>query len=347
MLKRKALSLIVVSALSLSLALVGCGSTSSSSSGGSGGSAGAKPITIKFSHVTTPDSPKGQAALKFKELAEKYSNGKVKVEVYPSSQLYGDKEELEAIQAGNVQIIAPDITKLVGLNPAFQYDTLPFLFPNKEAVYKFWKSDANQKLMNSLDKYNLKVVAMWPNGFTHLTNNKRPIVTPDDVKGLKFRTQAGKVLEADFRALGAGSATIAFAEAYAALQQGTVDGQVNTFNNIDTQKYEEVQKYMTVANITRVDYGVIVNKPFWDGLPADVRQAVDKAMAEATDFAVKAADELDQKSYENLKKSGKMQITELTKEQFEAFVKAEQPVYNEYTKIIGQDIVDAAKAAAK
>lgn len=344
MLKRKALTVLTVSALSLSLALVGCGSTAPSQSGGT---KAASTVTIKFAHVVTPDTPKGKAAVKFKELAEKYSNGKVKVEVYPSSQLYGDKEELEAIQAGNAQIIAPDISKLVGLNPSFQYDIMPFLFPNKEAIYKFWKSDENMKLMNSLDKYNLKVVGMWPNGFTQLTNNKRPLVKPDDLKGLKFRTQAGKVLEAQFKAMGAGAATIAFGEAYAALQQGTVDGQVNTFNNIDTQKYEEVQKYLTVSNIGRVDYAIIVNKPFWDGLAPDVREAVDKAMAEATVYATQQADELAQKSYETLKKSGKMQILELNKEQHDAFVKAVQPVYDQFESVVGKDLIAAAKKAAQ
>ncbi|HWJ03801.1 MAG TPA: DctP family TRAP transporter solute-binding subunit [Verrucomicrobiae bacterium] len=305
------------------------------------------PVVIKFSHVVTPDAPKGAAAIKFKELAEKYSNGKVKVEVYPSSQLYGDKEELEAVQSGNVQIIAPDIQKLVGLNPQFQYVALPFLFPNNEAVYKFWESDENKKLMNSLDKFNLKGLAMWPNGFSQFTNNKRPLLAPADLKGMKFRTQAGKVLESYFKALGAGTATIAFGETYAALQQGTVDGQQNTYNNIDTQKYQEVQKYLTVSNHGRIDYMVIVNKPFWDKLDPEVRKAVEQAMNEATQYEVKQSEELDKKSFENLKKGGKMQITELTPAQLEVFQKAMEPVYTEFESVIGKDLIAAARQAGK
>ncbi|MDI6813728.1 MAG: TRAP transporter substrate-binding protein [Desulfitobacteriaceae bacterium] len=338
--------MILAAVLALSLTLVGCGTTQPSGST-SGSTNQAKPITVKFAHVVTPDTPKGQAALKFKELAEKYTNGKVTVEVYPSSQLYGDKEELEAVQSGNVQIIAPSITKLVGMNPQFQYADLPFLFPNKEAVYKFWESDTNKKLMNSLDKFSVKVLAMWPNGFKQFSDNKHPLVTPEDFKGLKFRTQTGKVLDAQFKALGAGSATIAFGETYAALQQGTVDGQENTFNNIDTQKYQEIQKYLTVTNHGRIDYAVIVNKAFWDGLAPDVREGMDKAMKEATQYEIKVADELDQKSFDKLKSAGKMQITELKPEQLAVFQKAMEPVYTQFESVIGKEIMDAAKAAGK
>ncbi|HWJ03181.1 MAG TPA: TRAP transporter substrate-binding protein [Verrucomicrobiae bacterium] len=337
--KKRHVAVFLVLVMVLSL-LAGCGSKDTAKSGGD-------TVTIKFSHVVTPDTPKGQGALKFKELVEQKSSGKIKVEVYPSSQLYGDKEELEAAQAGNVQIIAPSVTKLVGLNPQFQYTDLPFLFPNKEAVYKFFESDANKKLMNSLDKFGLQGVAMWPNGFKQFTDNKRPLVKPEDFKGLKFRTQAGKVLEAQFKALGAGSATIAFGETYAALQQGTVDGQENTFNNIDTQKYQEIQKYLTVSNHGRIDYIVLVNKKFMDGLSAENRKIVDDSMKEATQYAVKLADELDQKSMDNLKKSGKMQFTELTPDQFATFQKAMEPLYKDFESVIGKEILDAAKKAAQ
>ncbi|MDA8228205.1 MAG: TRAP transporter substrate-binding protein [Desulfitobacterium hafniense] len=341
MLKRKVLAVIVGAFVIVTLG-IGCGTSKPANNGGK-----EAPIIVKFSHVTTADSPKGKSADKFKQLAEQKTNGKVKVEVYPSSQLYGDKEELEAVQAGNVHIIAPSVTKLVGMNPQFQYVDLPFLFPTKEAVYKFWETEENKKLMNSLDKFNLRGLAMWPNGFKQFTANKRPLVTPEDFKGLKFRTQAGKVLDAQFKALGAGSATIAFGETYAALQQGTVDGQENTFNNIDTQKYQEVQKYLTVTNHGRIDYMIIVNKTFWDKLPEDIRKALDEAMVEATKYAVQQADELDQKSMENLKKGGKMQFTEFTTEQLAVFQKTMESVYSQFESVIGKDIIDAAKKASK
>lgn len=345
MFSKKPIALALSSVLVLALTLVGCGAKPATTSADK--KADVKPIIVKFAHVVTPDTPKGQAALKFKELAEKKTNGKVKVEVYPSSQLYGDKEELEACQAGNVQIIAPSVTKLVGLNPKFQYTDLPFLFPDNAAVYKFFASASMKGLMNSLDKYNLQGVAIWPNGFKQFTNNKRPLVTPADFKGLKFRTQAGKVLEAQFKALGAGSATIAFGETYAALQQGTVDGQENTFNNIDTQKYQETQKYLTVTNHGRIDYMIIVNKSFWAGLEPDIRKALDESMAEATKYAVEQAELLDQKSMDNLKKAGKMQFTELTPAQKGVFQEAMKPVYTQFESVLGKDLIDEAIKAGQ
>ncbi|MCB8815893.1 DctP family TRAP transporter solute-binding subunit [Desulfosporosinus shakirovi] len=338
MFRKKPMALALSTVLVLTLSLVGCGGKPAAT----GGDKEVKPIIVKFAHVVTPDTPKGQAALKFKELAEQKTNGKVVVEVYPSSQLYGDKEELEAAQSGNVQIIAPSVTKLVGLNPKFQYTDLPFLFPNNEAVYKFFASDQMKGLMNSLDKYNLQGLAVWPNGFKQFTNNKRPLVSPEDFKGLKFRTQAGKVLEAQFKSLGAGSATIAFGETYAALQQGTVDGQENTFNNIDTQKYQEIQKYLTVTNHGRLDYMIIVNKSFWSGLEPDIRKALDDSMAEATKFAVEQAELLDKKSMDNLKNSGKMQFTELTPAQLGVFQETMKPVYAQFESVLSKELIDAA-----
>lgn len=345
MFNKKKLSVLLSITLALSLTAVGCGTKPSATT--TDKPATVAPIIVKFSHVVTADTPKGKAADKFKALLEQKTAGKMKVEVYPSSQLYGDKEELEQAQAGNVQIIAPSITKLVGLNPKIQYVDLPFLFPDNKAVYKFWESEANKKLMNSFDKFSLKGLAMWPNGFKQFTDNKRPLLVPEDFKGLKFRTQAGKVLEAQFKGLGAGSATIAFGETYAALQQGTVDGQENTFNNIDTQKYQEVQKYLSVTNHGRLDYIVLINNTFFNGLAPDLQKAVLESMAEATKFEIEQAELLDKASLENLKKGGKMQITELTPAQLGVFQKLMEPLYAEFESMISKEVIDAAKNASK
>jgi len=351
MFKKKRLSILLGITLALALTAVGCGSTTSSTATKSSEAPTAAPtvapIIVKFSHVVTANTPKGKAANKFKELLEQKTNGRMKVEVYPSSQLYGDKEELEQCQAGNVQIIAPSITKLVGLNPKVQYVDLPFLFPNNNAVYKFWESDANKTLMNSFDKFSLKGLAMWPNGFKQFTDNKRPLLTPEDFKGLKFRTQAGKVLEAQFKGLGAGSATIPFGETYAALQQGTVDGQENTYNNIDTQKYQEVQKYLSVTNHGRIDYIVLINNTFFNSLAPDLQKDLLESMAEATKYEIQQAELLDKASLDNLKKNGKMQITELTSAQLGVFQKVMEPIYTQFESVIGKDVIDAAKNASK
>lgn len=329
----------------------GCGGGSKTSSsgagtsgtGGGGGYTPEKPLVVKFSHVTTPDSPKGVASLKFAELVAQRTGNKVKVEVYPSSQLYGDKEELDALQAANVHIIAPSAAKLVGMNKQFQIIDMPFLFRDDVHSDKFFDSELGAKLLNSMDKNNIKGLAFWENGYKHFTNSKRPIKSPADMEGLKFRTQAGKVLEAQFKAVKAGSATIPFGETYAALQQGTVDGQENTFNNIDTQKYQEVQKYMTVSYHGRIDYAVLTNKKWWDGLPEDIRKIMEDTMKEVSAFERKLAREMDKKSLENLKKAGKMEIYELNAQEKEAFAKAMEPVFKEFEPVIGKELLDGVK----
>ena len=242
------------------------------------------PIVIKFSHVVASDTPKGKAADKFKELAEKYTDGKVKVEVYPNSTLYKDKEELEALQLGAVQMLAPSNSKFgpIGVKE-FEVFDLPYILPDLATLRKVTDGPLGAKLLKLLDPKGMTGLAYWDNGFKQMTANKK-LVTPDDYKGVKFRIQSSKVLEAQFRALGSIPQVMAFGEVYQALQTGVVDGQENTWSNIYTQKMHEVQKYATVTNHGYIGYVVVVNKKFWDGLPADIRAQLDKAMKEATEF---------------------------------------------------------------
>lgn len=326
--------LVLAMSLLLVVAAAGCG-------GGEKKDAAGSKITVKFSHVVAETTPKGQAALKFKEILEK--SGQFEVKVFPSSQLYGDKEELEALKANNVQLIAPSVTKLVGFVPAFQLVDMPFLFASDQAAYKFYDGPKGQELMNSLKSQGMLGLGWWPNGSKHFTNSKKPLTKPEDFKGLKFRTQSGGVLDEQFKALGAGSQTMAFGEVYQALNNKTVDGQENTFNNIDTQKYAEVQKYMTVSSHGRLDYVVLTNTKFWDSLTPDQQKLFTDAMKEASAYERKLADELNAKSFETLKNSGKMQIYTLTDADRAAFEKAMKPVYDKYTDVIGKDYIEAAK----
>ena len=321
----------------------------SGSTGGSGeGKSGKddKPIIIKFSHVTSIESVKGKAATRFAELVEEKTGGKAKVEVYPSSQLYGDNDELDALVSGNVHMIAPSVTKMVKLDPRWQYVDMPFLFANQEHAQKFFVSDVAKTLLNSdkLASNDIMGLVFWENGFKHFTNNKHVLQKPEDFKGLKFRAQAGKVLEAQFSALGAGSATIAFGETYAALQQGTVDGQENTYNNIDTQKYQEVQKYMTLSEHGRLDYAIFVNKTFWEKMPDDIRGQVEEALKEATELEWQLAADENAMSLENIKNSGKVEVLELTDDERAAFAEALQPVYEEFGDIITSELIDGIRS---
>ncbi len=229
------------------------------------------PIIIKFSHVVASDTPKGKAADKFKELAEKYTDGKVKVEVYPNSTLYKDKEELEALQLGAVQMLAPSNSKFgpIGIQE-FEVFDLPYILPDLKTLRKVTDGPLGARLLKLLDSKGMTGLAYWDNGFKQMSANKK-LISPDDYKGLKFRIQSSKVLEAQFRALGSIPQVMAFGEVYQALQTGVVDGQENTWSNIYTQKMHEVQKYATVTNHGYIGYVVVVNKKFWDGLPADIR----------------------------------------------------------------------------
>jgi C4-dicarboxylate-binding protein DctP len=298
------------------------------------------PIVIKFSHVVASNTPKGAAAEKFKELAEKYTDGKVKVEIYPNSTLYKDKEELEALQLGAVQMLAPSNSKFgpIGVRE-FEVFDLPYILPDLPTLRKVTDGPLGAKLLKLLQPKGMTGLAYWDNGFKQMTANKK-LISPDDYKGLKFRVQSSKVLEAQFRALGAVPQVMAFSEVYQALQTGVVDGQENTASNIYTQKMHEVQKYLTMTNHGYIGYVVVVNKKFWDGLPADIRGQLEKAMKEATAFGNGQSAKENEEALEAIKKAGKTEIDTLTPAQDAAMRKAMEPVYKDVATRVGQPLID-------
>ncbi|MBI3145806.1 MAG: TRAP transporter substrate-binding protein, partial [Pseudogulbenkiania sp.] len=265
-------------------------------------------IVIKFSHVVAQDTPKGQAAEYFKKLAEERTKGKVKVQVYPNSQLYKDKEELEALQLGAVQMLAPSLAKFGPLGAKeFEVFDLPYIFDNYEELHKVTQGPIGQQLLAKLDPKGIKGLAFWDNGFKSFSANK-PLKTPADFKGLKMRIQSSKVLEEQMRTLGSLPQVMAFSEVYQALQTGVVDGTENPPSNMYTQKMHEVQKNLTVTNHGYLGYAVIVNKKFWDGLPADVRGQLEGAMKDATIYANKIAKQKNDEDLADIAKSGKTQV---------------------------------------
>jgi C4-dicarboxylate-binding protein DctP len=298
------------------------------------------PIILKFSHVVASNTPKGAAAEKFKELAEKYTGGKVKVEIYPNSTLYKDKEELEALQLGAVQMLAPSNSKFgpIGVRE-FEVFDLPYILPDLTTLRKVTDGPLGAKLLKLLEPKGMTGLAYWDNGFKQMTANKK-LVTPDDYKGLKFRIQSSKVLEAQFRALGAIPQVMAFSEVYQALQTGVVDGEENTWSNIYTQKMHEVQKYATITNHGYIGYVVVVNKKFWDGLPADLRGQLEKAMKEATAFGNGQSAKENEDALEAIRKAGKTEIITLTEAQDAAMRRAMEPVYKDVAGRVGQPLID-------
>jgi C4-dicarboxylate-binding protein DctP len=298
------------------------------------------PIVIKFSHVVASDTPKGKAAEKFKELAEKYTDGKVKVEVYPNSTLYKDKEELEALQLGAVQMLAPSNSKFgpIGVRE-FEVFDLPYILPDLATLRKVTDGPLGARLLKLLEPKGMTGLAYWDNGFKQMTANRK-LIAPSDYKGMKFRIQSSKVIEAQFRTLGAIPQVMAFSEVYQALQTGVVDGQENTWSNIYTQKMHEVQKYATVTNHGYIGYVVVANKKFWEGLPGDVRAACEKAMKEATEYGNGQSAKENDDALADIRKSGKTEILTLTADQDAAMRKAMMPVYKEVASRVGQPLID-------
>ncbi|MDV2115848.1 TRAP transporter substrate-binding protein [Alcaligenes faecalis] len=301
----------------------------------------ADPMIIKFSHVVSPDTPKGKGALRFKELAEKYTEGKVVVEVYPNSQLYKDKEELEALQLGAVHMLAPSLAKFGPLGVReFEVFDLPFIFNDRTDLRKVTEGPVGRMLLDKLEPKGIKGLSYWDNGFKVMSANT-PLKSVDDFLGLKMRIQSSKVLEAQFKALDAVPQVMAFSEVYQALQTGVVDGTENPPSNMYTQKMHEVQKHATVSNHGYLGYAVIVNKKFWEGLPDDIRQGMEKAMDEATVYANDIAEQENNDSMKAMQESGKTQFYPLSDAERQEWVKQLQPVHKEMASRIGQDVIDA------
>lgn len=304
------------------------------------GAASAQTV-IKFSHVVAENTPKGQAALKFKEEAEKLLPGKVKVEVYPNSQLFGDAKEMEALLLGDVQILSTSLSKFDKFTKKIQLFDLPFLFDDQAAIDRFQASPAGQSLLKAMESKGYLGLAWWHNGQKHLSANK-PLITPADAKGLKFRIQQSDVLAAQFQALGAVPQKLAFSEVYQALQTGTVDGQENTWSNIHSQKMHEVQKHITESSHGIVDYMVLVNAKWWNGLPADIRDGLTKAMAVATKTNNDVAQKINDEAKQKIAAAGTSTIHTLTPVQRAEWKKAMEPVWKKFENEIGKDLIEAA-----
>ncbi len=304
----------------------------------------AAPMVLKFSHVVAEHTPKGQASLKFAELAAKYTNGKVKVEVYPNSSLFGDKQEMDAIQLGDVQFIATSMSKFGKYTKKLEVFDLPFMFNDTAALSRFEDSKTGRQLLHAMENRNYLGLAYWHNGLAQMSANK-PLLMPSDAKGLKFRIQQSDIIQASYEGLGANAQKLAFSEVYQALQVGTVNAQENTWSNIYSKKFYEVQKHFTESNSRVIDYMVLVNAKWWKGLPDDIRAGLSKAMAEATALNNANADKLNEEAKKKIAASGVTTIHQLTPEQHAAWVKAMDPVWKKFEKQIGKDIIDAAVAA--
>jgi C4-dicarboxylate-binding protein DctP len=323
----KILSLVVLPALVTIAVLPGAGAQ--------------QPIVVKFSHVVAVDTPKGKGADKFKVLAEERTNGRVKVEVYPNSSLFKDGEEIEALQLGSVQLLAPSLAKFGPLGVReFEVFDLPYVFDDYAELHRVSDGPVGKELFRKLEGKGIVGLAYWDNGFKVMSANK-PLRTPEDMKGLKMRIQSSKVLGDQMKALGAIPQVMAFSEVYQAMQTGVVDGSENTPSNMFTQKHHEVQKYTTVTNHGYIGYAVIANKKFWDGLPPDIRTTLEGAMRDATRYANEIAQKENDDALEGIRKSGKSEVITLTDAQKAAWKKALNSVHRENEARVGKDTLEA------
>ncbi|KJH87809.1 C4-dicarboxylate ABC transporter [Pseudomonas fluorescens] len=306
----------------------------------------ADPVVIKFSHVVAEQTPKGQGALLFKKLVEERLPGKVKVEVYPNSSLFGDGKEMEALLLGDVQMIAPSLAKFEQYTKTVQLFDLPFLFDDISAVDRFQLSPEGQALLKSMESKNITGLAYWHNGMKQLSANK-PLREPKDARGLKFRVQASAVLEEQFKAVNANPRKMSFAEVYQGLQTGVVNGAENPYSNIYSQKMHEVQKYITESNHGLLDYMLITNTKFWNGLPPDVRSELDKILVEVTAHVNKEAAQLNQNDKQRILDAKTTEIITLTPEERSEWRDKMKPVWKKFEGDIGADLIKAAEASNK
>jgi C4-dicarboxylate-binding protein DctP len=299
------------------------------------------PIVIKFSHVVAADTPKGNGSEFFAKRAAELTKGRVKVEVYPNSQLYKDKEEMEALQLGSVQMLAPSVSKFAPLGvKEFEVFDFPYLFDSFDELHKVQQGQVGKGLLAKLEAKGISGLAFWDNGFKSFSSNRKMVV-PEDVKGLKMRIQSSKVLEAQMRALGAIPQVMAFSEVYQALQTGVVDGTENPHSNLYSQKMNEVQKFVTITDHGFVGYAVVVNKKFWDGLPADIRGQLTQAMNEATKFTNDQAKKDNDDALAKVKATGKTEVLTLTAAQKAPWKKALVKVHKEMESRVGSEILQA------
>ncbi len=298
------------------------------------------PLIIKFSHVVANDTPKGKGSVRFKELAEKYTDGKAKVELYPNSTLYKDKEEVEALQLGAVQLLAPSTAKFAPLGAKeFEALDLPFLFASDEQYAKVLGGDVGTYLFSKLESKGIKGLGFWDNGFHMITSNK-PIKTATDLQGVKVRISGSKIADQYFRLCGAIPQILAFSEVYQSMQTGVVDAGENTPSNVLTQKFYEVQKHITIAQHAHLQYAVIANAKFWAGLPPDLKAPLDKAMAEATAYTNDIARQENIDALAEMKKLGKNEFHVLDEGQRKDLRTAMQPTYKWAEGRVGKEVID-------
>lgn len=308
-------------------------------------SAYAADFNFTFAHVLVESTPNARAAEKFKEEVEKNSDGRIAINIRPAAQLGGDVEIIEQTQMNLVQIAIPPTGNLANFDPKMYLFDLPFIMPGEEAMRRVLDGPVGREVLDGLEKSNLKGINYWGAGFRNMTNNVRPITKPDDLKNIKMRVLQAPTVMAMYRTFGANPTAMAFTEVYNGLQQGVIEGQENPLANIDSMKFYEVQKYMTLTHHTYHTYAAVMNKSAWDSLPDDLKTVVSEAFDVSRDYARELTLEYEKEVLDRIKNN--LEIIELTEEGREAFIEKSKPLYKQFEKQLTPELIAKAQAAAR
>lgn len=307
--------------------------------------AGRPEVLVRFSHVVAQDTPKGLMAKRFKELVEQRAGGRIRVEIYPDSQLYGDDDELEALRLGAVEMLAPSLSKFGNFGvPEFEVFDLPFLFSDLEQVRRVTQGPVGHQLLQRLSRQQMLGLGFLDNGFKQMSASK-PLRTPADFKGQRFRVQASRVLVGQMRALGAQPVVLPFDETRRALTSGVVDGAENPLSNFLTQGLAQVQPDVTLTQHGYLGYAVVTNPRFWGSLSTADRDLLTRALADALALGNRLSAELNRQALEQLQRSPGVRVHALTPQERSALRLAVQPVYDGFQRIVGPKLLNDVQRA--
>jgi tripartite ATP-independent transporter DctP family solute receptor len=302
-----------------------------------------KQIVIYFSHVVAENTPKGLAAQKFADLVEKKTNGRVKVEVFPNGSLYSDGEEMDALLRGNVQMIAPAFSNVTELIPEWQVLDLPFLFQDYRDVERTFTGDVGKQLLAMLDEKGIKGLALWSNGFKQMIGTARPLIRPDDFRGLRFRIMPSEVIARQFRLLGGDPIVVSFNHVYRSLENHEFDGQENTISNIYSKGFYKFQPYITISNHGYLGYAVMMNKSFWESLPKDIQQKITEAMQETTVWNLQQSKRQNEEELNKIEQNKHIHIHKLSEEEKKQWEQRFSPLYDQFKKEFGDKLLREIK----
>lgn len=334
--------LALLTAAMMVIGLVGCGGQTGETNDNGGGSGdGADKIVFKIAHLDAEEAPSHQMLLDVKEYVEKETNGKVEIQIYPNGILGSDREVLEGIQLGTIQMSNMGSSVMSSYGDKFAIFEVPFLYNGFDAICEAYDGQLGEVYNGWLAEEDFTCMGILTYGWKGLSNNVRTVKTPGDIKGLKIRVMEVPMFINTFKALGANPTAMSWNEIYTGLQQGTIEGQDNSPELTYTSKFYEVQKYYTNLNHVQGNGLLIAKKSYIESLPENVQKALQDGFAKVIDEQRERSVKDEQTYIKNMQNAG-IEYTELTDEERQAFADLVKPVHDEFRKVVGDEIFDLA-----